>query len=117
MIDDTGITVRQKTPTGEIDPYQIKITGRNIVFTDDAWQTSKTALGALVMGDDELSYGINAQNIIGDMIIGNNMRILDNNGNDLMTVVDGKIQTQVSDLDGRITQMSQTVNGFELRFT
>ena len=44
------------------------------------------------------AYGINAETIIGDMFIGHNVRILDKDGNDLFTVVDGKIKTFVDNV-------------------
>lgn len=98
IIDGSGYTGRRLLDTGEYDPKQVKITGRNLVFTDDAWETCKVAIGELLLGNDNSAYGINAEAIIGDVIVGNNIRILDNNGNDLFTVVDGKIKTHIDDV-------------------
>ena len=119
VIDESGYTGRVLQENGEYDPHQIKITGRNIVFTDDAWQTCKTAIGELLFGDGSSIYGINAQAIIGELIMGNSLRILDNNGNDLLTVVDNRISTQVSEsaeeLGARISTLEQTADGIDIR--
>lgn len=121
VIDESGYTGRVLLDSGEYDPHQIKITGRNIVFTDDAWETCKVAIGELLFGDGSSVYGINAQAIIGDLIMGNNLRILDNYGNDLLTVVDDKIASQVSEsTDGygeRISSLEQTAAGIDIRIT
>lgn len=98
IIDGSGYTGRKKLSDGTFDPQQVKITGKNIVFTDDGWQKCKTALGELLFGNGSSAYGINAETIIGDIIMGHNLRILDKDGNDLLTVVDGKIKTFVDDV-------------------
>lgn len=104
VIDASGYTGREVTDTGEYDPRQIKITGRNIVFTDDAWESSKTAIGELILSNNETAYGVNAELLVGDMIIGDNIRILgtDANGDpaDIFTIVDNKISSQVSEQVG-----------------
>lgn len=117
VIDDTGYTGRKLLDTGLYDPRQVKITGRNIVFTDDAWETCKVALGEIILSDGETTYGINAETVIGEMIMGNNLRILDNNGNDLLSVVDGKISATVSNYDDRITYLEQTADSVTIRVT
>lgn len=117
VIDDTGYTGRKLLDSGYYDPRQVKITGRNIVFTDDAWETCKVALGEIILGDNETTYGINAETIIGEMIMGNNLRILDNNGNDLLTVVDGKISATVSNYDDRISSLEQSADSVSIRIS
>lgn len=115
LIDGSGYTGKKLLNNGSYDPRQVKITGRNLVFTDDAWETCKVAIGELVFGDGETAYGVNAEAIIGDVIIGNNLRIIDDNGNDLLTVVDGKISTSISEVDGRVTSLEQNANGIDIR--
>lgn len=117
IIDDTGYTGRKLLDSGYYDPRQVKITGRNIVFTDDSWETCKVALGEIILGDKETAYGINAETIIGDMIMGNNLRILDNNGNDLLSVVDGKISATVSNYDDRISSLEQDADSVSIRIS
>lgn len=103
LIDDTGYTGRKKREDGSIDDRQVKFTHNLLVFTEDGWQTCKIAIGEIVIPDPDnedeyvTRYGINAEYLIGDVIIGNNLHIKDNNGNDILTVIDGLVQTSVDD--------------------
>ena len=124
VIDGSGYTGKQIMDNGEVDPRQIKITGKNIVFTDDGWESSKVAIGELIVqtGDgNESVYGVNAENIIGDIIIGNNLHIKDSNGEDLLTAVDGMINTSIESVtntvDGlavAVSQVQQTAEGLSV---
>lgn len=111
VIDGSGYTGRQLLENGVYDPRQVKLTGKNLVFTDDAWLSCKVAIGELLFGTGQSSYGINAETIIGDMIIGNNIRILDNNGNDLFTAVDGMIKSSVSKVEGDVHELTEAIQG------
>ena len=115
VIDGSGYTGRKKLDNGAYDPKQVKITGKTLVFTDDAWETCKVALGELIFGDGETAYGINAETIIGDIIMGNNLRIVDNEGNDLLTVVDGKIATSVGTINESLSQIEQLADSINIR--
>lgn len=95
IIDDTGYTGRRKLPNGSIDPKQIKINGRNIVFTDDAWETCKTAIGEILLGDDASAYGINAEILLGNIIMGNELHIVNSEGEDMFTVTEDNIMFHV----------------------
>lgn len=85
IVDDTGLLGRRKTGDG-YDPHQIKLTNRNIVFTDDAWESCKTAIGEIVLPDNSgnTAYGINAQLLIGDLMMTSNLKIVDQNNNPVM---------------------------------
>jgi len=73
VIDGSGLTGKAyDASTGTYDPRQIKITSQNIIFTDDGWSSAKTAIGRMLWRDTEV-YGINGQAIIGDIIIGENV--------------------------------------------
>lgn len=101
VIDDTGYTGRSTMDDGSFDPHQIKINGRNIVFTDDAWDTCKTAIGQLILaknGETETAYGINADMVIGNMIVGNNLKILNANGEEMFVVTENEIRATMSDV-------------------
>lgn len=106
-IDGSGYTGRRKLANGEFDPQQVKLTSKNLVFTDDSWGSSKIAVGELDFGARGTAYGINAEVIIGDIIMGNNIQILDENGQDLFTVVNGKISSSVGEVNKKITQIIQ----------
>lgn len=115
LIDGSGYTGKKKLANGTYDPRQVKITGKTIVFTNDAWETCKVAIGEIILGDNQTAYGVNAEVIIGDIIMGNNLRILDNDGNDLLTVVDGKIESSIGDVNDALTQIQQTADGLNIR--
>lgn len=114
IIDGSGYTSRKKLDDGTYDPRQVKITGRTLVFTDDAWDTCKVAIGELLFGDGSYAYGINAETIIGDVIIGNGLQILDSSGRPLLEVVDGKITSSVGSLDERLVKVEQTSNDISI---
>lgn len=111
VIDGSGYTGRKLLENGVYDPRQVKLTGKSLVFTDDAWESCRVAIGELLFGDNDSAYGINAEIIIGDIILGNNLRILDNSGNDLLTVVDGKITASVSEVKGDVETLTEAVMG------
>lgn len=62
------------------DGEQLRIVNNCIVFTDDGWETAKTAIGKLKLGKDKngndvYRYGIAGEVIIGKIIAGNNLII------------------------------------------
>ena len=74
VIDDTGIAGKKFLENGEYDPKQIKITNQTIAFTDDAWETAKTAIGSFKFYDHKTGevsdkYGVIADTIVGDVIL------------------------------------------------
>lgn len=111
VIDSSGYTGRQLLAGGRYDPRQVKLTGKSMVFTNDSWNSCKVAIGELLFGNGESAYGVNAESIIGDMILGNNIRILDNEGNDLFTVVDGMIKSSVNEVSGNVAKLTEIIQG------
>ena len=64
-------------------------------------ETSKLAIGRILYEDGATTrsrYGVNAEVLIGDIIIGNELHIKDNQGQDIMTVIDGRISTEVTEV-------------------
>lgn len=114
VIDGSGYTGRRLLEDGTYDPRQVKLTGKNLVFTDDTWDTCKVAIGEMLFGDGSSAYGINAETIIGNVIIGNNLQILDNDGRPLLEVVDGKITSYVGAFDERLSRVEQTSDGISI---
>ena len=96
VIDGSGYTGRKKLPNGEYDPRQVKITGKSIVFTDDSWESSKVALGEIALDEETSVYGVNAEVVVGDLIMGSELRILGSDGRDIMDVTDDHISTRIS---------------------
>ncbi|MBQ0014789.1 MAG: hypothetical protein KBS82_05655 [Oscillospiraceae bacterium] len=108
VIDGSGYTGKSKNENGEYDPHQVKIIGKSMVFTDDAWETCKTAVGLFQYTnpdtlDVESRYGINAEVLIGDVILGRNLVIYNSDGQELFSAVDGKITSSVSAESERLT--------------
>lgn len=74
-IDEHGILLRKKNEeTNLYDNHQLKLINRNIVFTDDNWQSSKLAIG-LGSHDGDLVYGVWADVLVGDLLVGNKLKI------------------------------------------
>ena len=111
VIDGSGYTGRKILSNGTYDPRQVKLTGSSLVFTDDAWSSCKVAVGEMQLGNGQSAYGINAETIIGDMIIGNNIRIYDDKGNDMFTAVDGMIKLSVKDVQDNVTKLTEIIQG------
>ena len=85
VIDDTGILGRRFNDETQstFSPEQIRIINNVLLFTDDAWQTAKTALGRIafthpVHGDMQ-AYGLLAESLVGSLIIGNMLHIANDN--------------------------------------
>ncbi len=97
VIDGGGYTGRQLNDDGTYDPRQVKLTGKALVFTNDGWQTATVAIGEVVFNDSTKVYGVNAQAIIGDLILGNNLTIKNNDGTDLFTAIDNRIAANMSE--------------------
>lgn len=98
VIDGTGYTGKIKTDDGGYDDRQIKITGRNIVFTEDAWHSCSAAIGEIEV-NGKTFYGINAKAIVGDMLMGEGLVIKDENGNEVFRVIGRKFE-QIGSEDG-----------------
>ena len=115
VIDGSGYTGRKLRDNGTYDPQQVKLTGRSLVFTDDAWETCKTAIGEILLGDGTSTYGVNAQAIIGEILLGHNLHILDSEGRPLLEVVDGKITSSVGPINDRMTVIEQNNSKIDIR--
>lgn len=78
VIDSSGYTGRTRSTAADAvngyDKHQIKITGKNIVFTDDGWNSSKTAIGEILLGNTS-TYGINAETVIGELVVGERLKL------------------------------------------
>lgn len=80
VIDQHGLLARRFIDaTGEYDPRQIKIINNLIAMTDDNWENCVTAIGELDVNGTKL-WGIAAQLLAGDMIVGNQLSIINESG-------------------------------------
>lgn len=84
--DEHGILLKKYEPVA--DTYadtQIKLVNRGIYITDDAWETVKTAIGNFNYIDPESgklknAYGVNAETVIGQLLLGENLAIRNESG-------------------------------------
>ena len=113
IIDDTGYTGRRKLQDGTVDPKQIKINGRNIVFTDDAWETCKTAIGEIILSGGASAYGVNAEVLLGNIIMGNELHIINAQGQDMFTVTGENILARVGD---EFAKKEDTITGVDVMY-
>lgn len=83
--DNHGILLRAyDSITDSYDDCQMKIVNSTIAITDDNWETVKTAVGAYYYTDPDtgelkFAYGVNAETIVGNLIIGNQLSITNEN--------------------------------------
>lgn len=114
IIDETGYTGRRIIEDGEYDPEQIKIVNNQIVLTDDAWKSCKVAIGKMTLGDDDSVYGVNAEVLMGDLIVGKSLKIVqeDEDGNltDVFTVINNNITAAVDEIHAITTTTGFTFN-------
>jgi len=81
VVDDTGILGRRfKDDThSSFESEQIRIINNILLFTNDSWQTAKTALGKInfnhPMHGETQAYGLLAEALVGSVIIGNTLFI------------------------------------------
>ena len=79
-VDKNGILGRKKVSeaSDEFEDEQVRLINNLLIFTDDNWQTAKTALGKITYkdGDSEVtSYGLIAETIIGSLLMGERLKI------------------------------------------
>ena len=116
VYDNHGLLGREYIPfMDEYDDRQIKLINSGLYMTDDDWKSVKVAIGKLLLADGTTTYGINAENVIGKMIVGESIRIIDANGNDMFAITDGKIQSAISDFNNKITNVEQTASDISIR--
>lgn len=80
-VDKNGILGRKKVSetSDEFENEQVRLINNLLIFTDDNWETAKTALGKIYYKDDDdnqvTSYGLIAETIIGSLIMGERLKI------------------------------------------
>ena len=91
VIDSCGINCRSKDVNDEYDGCQLRITGKNMVMTEDDWETARLAIGQGLFNGQK-KYGIWCDVLVGDIIAGETLMISNKN------------QTFIVDKDGIIVK-------------
>lgn len=92
--DEHGMLFRRYDNLNDVyEDTQLKIVNSTLAITDDNWKTVKTAIGGFYYYDVETgelkyAYGVNAETVVGKLILGENMRLV-NAGNTLSFTQDG----------------------------
>ena len=84
IVDDTGILGRKWSDDSRttFEKEQIRIINNTLLFTNDNWETASLALGKIRYGDNgEEAYGLVADVLIGNLLFGSRMKIINQNGN------------------------------------
>lgn len=85
VINTSGILGRRKkADSDDYELEQVKMSNNVLMFTDDGWKTAKTALGKIYYEDPETGetvagYGLIAETIIGSLVMGETMKIVNSN--------------------------------------
>lgn len=81
VFDGHGLLMRSYDEmSGNYSPEQLKIINSTLAVTDDNWVTTKTAIGKFlyydpVSGGLKKAYGVNAETVIGKLILGQSLGI------------------------------------------
>lgn len=115
--------------SGNYSPEQLKIINSTLAVTDDNWVTTKTAIGKFLYfdpatGELKKAYGVNAETVIGKMILGRSLGIynatntlkFDDNGLNVTNgtntfVVNPQATSVISLLNGNTPVLSVDENG------
>lgn len=97
-IDTTGILGRKWSDDSHtaFSKEQVRIVNNTIIFTDDNWETAKTALGKVYFDhydangnkNEAVGYGLLAEVLVGSLIMGENLQIR-NDSNSILLDKDG----------------------------
>lgn len=87
QMTNSGMLFRLKDPYEEsYSPCQTKIINNGLYVTDDNWRTIKSGIGKFIYNDPENDfaategYGLIADTVVGNLILGNNLGIYNSSG-------------------------------------
>lgn len=120
VIDKYGIKLQKDDGSGGIDPEQVWLVNNQIVFTDDNFKTSRSALGKVTV-DGKTYYGLISEIVLSGYIEGSTMKggtidigdgafVVDEQGN--VSMLNGAVQftnstnslaNSVTNLEGQIS--------------
>lgn len=101
VTDDTGILGRKKKDGASatddepvFEGEQIRMINNLLLFTDDGWKSTRAAIGKVTNPDGTQSYGVIAEVLVGDLMVGKDLRIV-NDGRSV--TIDGEGITILKD--------------------
>ena len=113
-----GIRGRERNPlTGDYDPEQFWMIKNKIVFSDDGFNTAKTALGKYTY-NGVTYYGLIAEAIVGTLFIGEKLRLigsgaeLDLSANETILGLSASI---TANINGLRSEFNQTLNSYSTK--
>ena len=107
VYDKNGLLVRSFDEiTDAYEPTQLKVTNSTIAVTDDNWRTVKTAVGKFRYIDPEtnepkISYGINAETIVGQLLLGQNLKLYSESGYNKLSFDDNGLSILAKPINGK----------------
>lgn len=122
IYDKNGLLVRSYDEITEgYEPTQLKVTNSTIAITDDNWRTVKTAIGKFRYIDPEtnepkIGYGINAEAIVGQFILGQNLKLFSESGYNKLSFDDNGLLMLAKPVNGKYSTnllniSKQEING------
>ena len=88
ILDSLGFHGFKQNTDGSYDPEQMWATNNKLCFTNDNWQTLKTALGKFKLPNGNYVYGLNAEAIVAGLIYANMIQLGGSGTNGTMTLYD-----------------------------
>jgi hypothetical protein len=109
-ITNIGLLAKRMDDEGYYGKKQLRISGNGMYLTDDAWDSLKMAVGEIIY-NDKPCYGVLADVLVGDLIVGNELNITGNItvGNDLK--IGGVIQSENYDPEKKEGSMLKLGDG------
>ena len=108
LISESGILGRKKEGKAFADEQMI-LQNNCLLFTNDGWKTLKTALGKVVVGEENgnpvTAYGLVADVIVGNLLVGQNLAIKNSNST---VLIDGN---GIKIKNGKDTVFNADING------
>lgn len=120
-IDDTGILGKKFINSSRNSFYdeQMRITNNVILFTDDNWETVRTALGKIYYPDPDnpgvtLSrYGLIGETIIGSLVMGETLKIVNEDNSVTLDATGITIKNGSTPVFSASTDGSVTISGYD----
>ena len=116
LFDRTGIILKRwLTDQNKYSSNQVWMTNGQIAFTRDSWQSVCTALGMITLPDDREVYGLNAEYIIGEAVVGENF-ILRGSGAQLDLSANESITSLTGDIESKTATLLANINEFKSEY-